>query len=307
MSADVGSDDVHAAAEVAYAVVGVQTPDEVGAFFDNIIGLARGAVGTSTTWTNDDAALRVEVEQAETDDLVAVGIELADDQQLDATLARLSAQGFDTLTDAPEPATRQVRRLAAVAAPWGGTVELVVALRRGERPALPLMPGGFVTTGQGFGHVVVATTRFDESVQFLVEGLGMERSDRLISELAPGIELEVQFFHCNPRHHSIALARAPFELPQRLHHLMFETAEVDDVGAAFDRAFETGLDLPNGLGRHDNDGMFSFYVRSPAGFLVEVGHGARTVGADWDDDRVYDRISRWGHQPVAARDAAAAS
>ena len=37
----------------------------------------------------------------------------------------------------------------------------------------------------------------------------------------------------------------------------------DDVGAAFDRAWAAGLPIPNGLGRHDNDGMFSFYVASP--------------------------------------------
>jgi hypothetical protein len=35
-----------------------------------------------------------------------------------------------------------------------------------------------------------------------------------------------------------------------------------------------------------------------ARFRVEFGHGARVVGDDWDDDRRYDRISRWGHQPV---------
>ena len=56
--------------------------------------------------------------------------------------------------------------------------------------------------------------------------------------------------------------------------------------------------IPNGLGRHDNDGMFSFYVQSPAGFQVEVGHGARVVTDDWDDNRRYDRISAWGHQPL---------
>ena len=96
-----------------------------------------------------------------------------------------------------------------------------------------------------------------------------------------GIELEVRFFHCNGRHHSVALARAPFEMPQCLHHVMFEANSRDDVGAAFDRAWEAGLPIPNGLGRHDNDGMFSFYVQSPAGFQVEVGHGARQISEPW--------------------------
>jgi 2,3-dihydroxybiphenyl 1,2-dioxygenase len=160
-----------------------------------------------------------------------------------------------------------------------------------------LMPGGFLTDGVGFGHIVFATTAFDESLRF-VEALGLVQSDWLEMEIAAGIELEVRFYHCNARHHSLALAKAPFELPQRLHHLMFETKERDDVGAAFDRAWATDLGIPNGLGRHDNDGMFSFYVASPAGFQVEVGHGAKVVGDDWDGNRRYDRISAWGHQPL---------
>ncbi len=85
----------------------------------------------------------------------------------------------------------------------------------------------------------------------------------------------MRFYHCNARHHTLALARAPFELPQCLHHVMFEANTRDDVGAAFDRAWATDLPIPNGLGRHDNDGMFSFYLQTPAGFQIEFGHGAR--------------------------------
>ena len=126
----------------------------------------------------------------------------------------------------------------------------------------------------------------------------MAQSDWLEMEIAEGLELEVRFYHCNQRHHTLALAKAPFELPQKLHHLMVETNSRDDVGAAFDRAWTSGLGIPNGLGQHDNDGMFSFYVASPAGFQVEVGYGARTISDDWDDNRRYDRISAWGHQPL---------
>ena len=82
---------------------------------------------------------------------------------------------------------------------------------------------------------------------------------------------------------------------------MVETNDRDDIGAAFDRARVTDLAIPNGFGRHDNDGMFSFYVASPAGFAVEVGHGARTIGEDWDDSR-HHRVSAWG--PPAAAPAA---
>jgi 2,3-dihydroxybiphenyl 1,2-dioxygenase len=192
-----------------------------------------------------------------------------------------------------------VGQLARVDAPWGTAIELVTELAEASTPyASPLVRGGFLTEGVGFGLVVFATTAFDESVAFLTEGLGLRQSDWLETELAPGVELEVRFFHCNARHHTVALARAPFDLPQALHHVMVEMNDRDDVGAAFDRLWATELAIPNGLGRHDNDGMFSFYLQTPAGFQVEVGHGARVVTDDWDDDRRYDAISAWGHQPL---------
>lgn len=36
--------------------------------------------------------------------------------------------------------------------------------------------------------------------------------------------------------------------------------------------------------------MFSFHIASPAGVQVEVGHGARPIAEDWDENRGYDRI-----------------
>ena len=192
-----------------------------------------------------------------------------------------------------------MQQLVRATAPWGVDVEVVLQLADASSPfASALVPGGFLTDGVGFGHAVFATTAFEESHPFLTEGLGFAQSDWLETEIAPGIDLEVRFYHCNRRHHTIALARAPFDLPQRLHHIMFELNERDDVGAAFDRAWATGLAIPNGLGRHDNDGMFSFYLQTPAGFQVEVGHGARVITEGWDDNRRYDQISAWGHQPL---------
>jgi hypothetical protein len=77
---------------------------------------------------------------------------------------------------------------------------------------------------------------------------------------------------------------------------MFVTNERDDVGRAFDRVWASELPIPNG--RHDIEGMFGCYVKNPAGFLVEVGHGARVVGTDWKDNRRYDRISAWCRQAL---------
>jgi hypothetical protein len=52
------------------------------------------------------------------------------------------------------------------------------------------------------------------------------------------------------------------------------------------------------LGRHTNDLMTSFYVRTPSGFEIEYGYGGVLIEdeASWQVD-TYDAISLWGHKP----------
>jgi biphenyl-2,3-diol 1,2-dioxygenase len=288
--------------ELAYLGIEVPDPSSLTHFFGDVIGLIPGEPGDggSLTWRNDDRAHRIVVEPGPANDAAFVGFEAVGDDAFDSVVDQLRTAGFEVSAGTDDECmSRRVGRLARVMAPWGVPVEVVVGLQAATSPySSPLVPGGFLTDDVGFGHVVFATTEFDESHRFLTDGLGFQQSDWLEMEIVEGIELVVRFYHCNRRHHTVALARAPFELPQRLHHVMVETCERDDVGAAFDRAWATELPIPNGLGRHDNDGMFSFYVQSPAGFQVEVGHGARVVDDGWDDNRRYDQISAWGHQPL---------
>lgn len=288
--------------ELAYLEVEVADPATLAGFLRDTIGLVPGEPTSdgADTWRNDGKAQRIIVRAGPTNDARGLGFAATDEDAFGQSLARLHAAGYPTVpgTSADKDA-RRVADLVRTEAPWGTSVEVVVGLADAdERFTSPLVPEGFLTEGVGFGHVVVGTTAYDESHRFLTEGLGMGQSDWIETEIADGIEFEVRFYHCNQRHHSVAVARAPFELPQTLHHVMFEAIDRDDLGRAFDRAWDHGLPIANGLGRHDNDGMFSFYVVSPAGFQVEVGHGARRVTPDWDDNRRYDRISLWGHQPL---------
>lgn len=147
--------------------------------------------------------------------------------------------------------------------PWSVPVELIEGLQKAATGySSPLMPGGFLTDGVGFGHVVFAMTAWEQTSRVLTDGLGMGQSDWLDMEIMEGLQLEVRFYHCNRRHHTVAVAKAPFDLPQKLHHFMVETNRRDDVGAAFDRVWATDLAIPNGLGRHDND-RISAWGRQP--------------------------------------------
>ena len=106
----------------------------------------------------------------------------------------------------------RVARLAHATAPWGVRVEMVAGPGEASTSPFssPLMPGGFLTDGVGFGHAVFATTAFDESHALPHRRVWASRSrtgSRWRSR--EGIELEVRFYHCNERHHTIALAEAP--------------------------------------------------------------------------------------------------
>lgn len=285
------------------AYLGVEVPDveALDGFLAEVVGLVPGE--DPDTWRNDGKASRILVTEGPANDATLVGFEAAGPTEWAATVDRLEHAGYSVAhATTDEAKARRVDRLAFVAAPWGVRVEVALGLAEATAPfASPLVTGGFVTGDQGFGHVVFGTTDFDASHHFVTEGLGLRQTDWVETEIAAGIELEIRFYHGNARHHSLALARAPFELPQRLHHFMVEVTDRDDVGLAFDRAWNAGCVIASGLGLHPNDGMFSFYVASPAGFQVEVGHGGRQVTEAWDDNHSYDRISTWGHQPLPAR------
>jgi 2,3-dihydroxybiphenyl 1,2-dioxygenase len=288
--------------EFAYLVVEVADPDGLGSLLTDVVGLVPGDRSTPAvrSFRNDDRAARVFVTEGPRDDCSVLGFVATDEAAFEDVSARLASAGFPLVEEGAERAgARGVRRLRSGTAPWSVAFELVLGLEASPTPFhAPLVAGGFQTAGVGVGHTALAVLEYEASERFLLDGLGMVQSDWIETELMEGVPLEVRFYHCNERHHSIALAKVPFDLGKALHHVQFEVNERDDVGLAFDRAWDAGLPFANGIGVHDNEGAFSFYVVGPAGFLVEVGHGTKKVGDPWEGNRRYDRISRWGHQPI---------
>ncbi|HLZ84533.1 MAG TPA: VOC family protein, partial [Caulobacteraceae bacterium] len=84
--------------------------------------------------------------------------------------------------------------------------------------------------------------------------------------------------------------------PRRLHHFMLQVPTLDAVGFALERAAAAEATITASLGKHTNDHMVSFYARTPSGFEVEFGFGAREVDdATWRVTR-HDKGSSWGHR-----------
>lgn len=242
-------------------------------------------------WRMDDHAWRIDLREGPADDLAFVSWELEPDE-LDAALARLEAAGVAVA--AADPAERGVARRYTLTDPAGIPTELTTGnLRAAEPFSSPVVRGGFVADALGLGHLVLSTRDKDESVRFYAELLGARLSDHIVTTYF-GHNVDISFFHVNRRHHSVA-----FGGPQkhRINHFMLEVRSVDEVGLALDRTLRAGLRLNQTLGRHPNDGMISFYARTPSGFQFEVGTGGREVDdATWAPT-TYGAISTWGHHP----------
>ena len=72
--------------------------------------------------------------------------------------------------------------------------------------------------------------------------------------------------HVNGRHHTVALIKT---VPAGPPSPMVELFSLDDVGQGYDIALGDPERIATTLGRHPNDAVTSYYLRSPSGFMVE--------------------------------------
>ena len=150
----------------------------------------------------------------------------------------------------------------------------------------------------GLGHMVVVMDDFDRSLHFYRDVLGMRLSDFVQVERPPGHKMRLAFFHCNPRHHTLAFYAVP-QPPKRLNHFMLQAKTLDDVGATYYLCQDQGVPIARSLGRHTNDHMVSFYLRTPSGFEVEYGWGGRIVDDNTWQVQLHTAGSMRGHRPVS--------
>jgi 3,4-dihydroxy-9,10-secoandrosta-1,3,5(10)-triene-9,17-dione 4,5-dioxygenase len=247
----------------------------------------------------DEFPARLVIVPGETDRLLVCGWEAASRDMLDGVAAALNDAdvAVKSGTEA-ECADRRVAELLRFDDPAGNALEVFCGAALEHRPAVSPYGNRFVTGDQGLGHVVLPVTEEKPALHFYTHVLGFRLRDsiRLAPELLgrpPGPPLWMRFLGSNPRHHSLALA--PFPAASGVVHLMVEVATLDDVGRAMDRATRRGATVSGSLGRHANDLMVSFYLRTPGGFDIEYGTGGRRVDdATWVT-RETTAISLWGH------------
>jgi 3,4-dihydroxy-9,10-secoandrosta-1,3,5(10)-triene-9,17-dione 4,5-dioxygenase len=247
----------------------------------------------------DDFPARLVIVAGERDRLLASGWEVAGEAALAKAARAVVSSGVAVKTwTAAELCYRRVGGMLRFDDPAGNALEVFCGAALEHRPAVSPYGNRFVTGGMGLGHVVLPVAEEEPALGFYTEVLGFRLRDsiRMAPELfgrPAGPPLWMRFLGCNPRHHSLALA--PFPAQAGIVHLMIEVAALDDVGRAMDRCARRGAPVSASLGRHANDLMVSFYVRTPAGFDVEYGtDGRRVDDATWVT-RETTAISLWGH------------
>jgi len=249
----------------------------------------------------DDFPARLVIVPGEQERLLAPGWEVADEGELATAALALADVGVAVKTGTPdEVAARRVGGLLRFDDPAGNAVEVFYGAALEHRPAVSPYGNQFVTGDMGMGHVVLPVAgAADAALAFYTGVLGFRLRDsmRMPAEFVGGAPGDppawFRFLGCCPRHHSLALAPMPAQAG--IVHLMIEVAALDDVGRALDRCTRRGAPVSATLGRHANDLMVSFYVRTPGGFDIEYGHDGRTVDdATWVS-RETTAVSLWGH------------
>jgi 3,4-dihydroxy-9,10-secoandrosta-1,3,5(10)-triene-9,17-dione 4,5-dioxygenase len=255
----------------------------------------------------DDFPARLVITAGERDRLLATGWEVTDEASLAEVEQALVAAGAPVKAGtSAECEQRRVAQLLHTQDPAGNVLEVFCGAALSNRPFVSAYGTRFVTGEMGLGHAVLPSGDDGQCLQFYtaVLGFGLRDSMRLAPELfgrPPGDPLFMRFLGCNPRHHSLALA--PFPAESGAVHLMIEVAALDDVGRALDRCERRGAPVSATLGRHANDLMVSFYVRTPGGFDIEYGTDGQLVDdATWVS-RETTAISLWGHRFAAPGEA----
>jgi 3,4-dihydroxy-9,10-secoandrosta-1,3,5(10)-triene-9,17-dione 4,5-dioxygenase len=270
-------------------------------FGGKVLGLAegRGPDPANLYFRMDELSARIVVTPADQNRLACMGWEVADHRALAAAVDHLKHHGVEVETGtADELAERRVEGMVRFTDPFDNVFELYHGATYEMRPVVTPYAQTFVTGEQGMGHIVIPVTDDVEALRFYADVLNFRLRDsmRMPGEFVgkeAGSTVWLRFLGCNPRHHSLAFL--PMPNPSKCVHIMLEVAKLDDVGRALERVRKHKAPLSATLGRHMNDQMVSFYVKSPGGFDVEYGcEGLQVDDATWVA-RESTAVSYWGH------------
>lgn len=286
--------------QLGYIAIKVPNLDEWRNFASGVLGLEvrePAGPGAPMYLRVDEQHHRFALYPAEREELVGIGWEAPSRAGLDDLAKRLQAKGIAVREGTKaEAAARKVAQFYAFRDPHGFPVEIYYGPTMEDAPFRPgRAHGGFNCGRLGLGHIVMICKDQHAAADFYIDALGFKLSDYIAWDDADAV-----FLHCNPRHHSLAMINECYGMQSgQVHHVMLESLSLDDVGRAYDLVVERKLPLIMTLGRHSNDHMTSFYMKTPSSFAIEYGWGGRLIDDSIWRVQKYGSPKLWGHHLVA--------
>jgi 3,4-dihydroxy-9,10-secoandrosta-1,3,5(10)-triene-9,17-dione 4,5-dioxygenase len=264
------------------------------------IGFAEGAGPESGALhlRTDERHARIVLLPGEEDRVEAVGWEVRDHLALQRVQSAVEAAGVATkplsLKDAE---TRRIETGIAFQTPGGTPLEVFHGPALDHSPIATKFGNRFVAGKLGTGHVVVPVGDLEGDYRFYTEALGFLPRGAFRLPAPPEFgPIRLRFMGVNARHHSLAIMPTPDLRAPALVHIMVECETLDEVGRALDRVMAAGYHISSTLGRHTNDKMVSFYVRTPGGWDLEVGCDGLLVEESSYTAEEITADSYWGHK-----------
>jgi 2,3-dihydroxyethylbenzene 1,2-dioxygenase len=193
-----------------------------------------------------------------------------------------------------EAVERHVLEVLKLSDPSGNPIEIFHGPEvQASKPFHPgrRMHGRFKTGSEGMGHCLIRADDISASYRFYTL-LGMRGGNEYKLRLGQQVVAPV-WMHCNDRDHTLAFGMPGMK--RHLNHLMVEADNLNDVGLTHELVRRHKIPVDITLGRHSNDHMFTFYFRTPSGWMLEYGWGGRP--ATYQSE--YYLEDMFGHHPEA--------
>lgn len=283
---------------LGYVAFNVSALGDWRQLLEEVFGMERRARSDSDAldFRLDEYHHRITLYPTSEDSLAVLGWEVGSPDRLSALVLELRQRGVEVIPGSKDRcAERKVKQLYEFTCPViGCKTEIYFGPLVSHTPFSPSRGiSGYKTGSQGLGHVVFWVSDLQASLAFYREVMGFKISDYIAWD-----DNDAVFLHCNSRHHTLALmAEAEGRPAGAFQHLMVEANSFDDVGYGYDIVRNLGVPVAIEPGKHSNDHMQSFYLKSPSGFWMEYGFGGREIGSDWEIKN-FDQPMLWGHRMV---------
>ncbi|WP_446210276.1 VOC family protein [Micromonospora sp. IBSANI012] len=145
---------------------------------------------------------------------------------------------------------------------------------------------------QRLGHVVLQTTRYQETLNWYLQHLGLIVSDFLYHQGQRERGPVMSFIRCDrgstpTDHHTLAMTLGP---ANRYVHSAYQVPDLDSLAAGGEHLLDRGYQRSWGIGRHIQGSQIFDYWRDPDDFLVE----------HFTDGDLFDSTLEPGWAPMSA-------